>query len=44
MGGKEGGDEGVGRRPLLTWESWAEESKRIPMPSLEARSPRTEPT
>lgn len=41
MGREEG--EGVGRRPLLTSVSWVEESKRIPMPSLEASPPRTEP-
>lgn len=41
VGRQEG--EGVGRRPLLTSVSWAEESKRIPMPSLEASPPRTEP-
>lgn len=43
MGGKEGEGDGVGRRPLLTWVSWTEQSKRIPMPSLEASSPRAEP-
>lgn len=43
-GGKEAEGDGVGRRPLLTWVFWAEESKRIPTPSPEARPPRTELT
>lgn len=34
----------AGRRPFLTWVSWDEESKRIPMSFLKAGSARTELT